>query len=157
MFPPGLVKILKKHDKRTGAVLRLPFIRRVLLQPFFATELLSKLVQDCENLLSMFPPPPLVESIDVQPVEGEEDASREAQGLLYPTGYHRTCQLVFSFLLIFKFSHFYPSWGLVVVLLDAHSFICSRQLLFLLLEGPFLMLNFCFDQVKLREVYSRAQ
>lgn len=79
------MKILKKHDKRTGAVLRLPFIRRVLLQPFFATELLSKLVQDCENLLSMFPPAPLVESIDV--LEGEEDASREAQGLLYPTGY----------------------------------------------------------------------
>lgn len=102
--PPGLVKILKKHDKRTGAVLRLPFIRRVLLQPFFATELLSKLVQDCENLLSMFPPPPLVESIDVQPVEGEEDASREAQGLLYPTGYYYTCQPVLSFLLFFKFS-----------------------------------------------------
>lgn len=109
LFPPGLVKILKKHDKRTGAVLRLPFIRRVLLQPFFATELLSKLVQDCENLLSMFPPPPLVESIDVQPVEGEEDALRESQGLVYPTGYYYTCPPVLAFILFFKLSRFYPS------------------------------------------------
>ncbi len=47
----GLVKILKKHDKRTGAVLRMPFIQSVLLQPFFTTELLSKLVRECERNL----------------------------------------------------------------------------------------------------------
>jgi hypothetical protein len=59
----GLVKILKKHDKRTGAVLRLPFIQSVLLQPFFTTELLSKLVRECENNLhSLFPVSP-IESI----------------------------------------------------------------------------------------------
>lgn len=53
----GLVKILKKHDKRTGALLRMPFIRNVLHQPFFTTELLSKLVRECEmNLQSLFPP-----------------------------------------------------------------------------------------------------
>lgn len=52
----GLVKILKKHDKRTGALLRMPFIQNVLRQPFFTTELLSKLVQECENnLQSLFP------------------------------------------------------------------------------------------------------
>ncbi len=52
----GLVKILKKHDKRTGAVLRMPFIQSVLLQPFFTTELLSKLVRECErNLHSLLP------------------------------------------------------------------------------------------------------
>lgn len=52
----GLVKILKKHDKRTGALLRMPFIQNVLHQPFFTTELLSKLVQECEmNLHSLFP------------------------------------------------------------------------------------------------------
>ncbi|CAM6011736.1 unnamed protein product [Sphagnum balticum] len=51
----GLVKILKKHDKRTGAVLRMPYIQSVLLQPFYTTELLSKLVQECErNLESLF-------------------------------------------------------------------------------------------------------
>lgn len=56
----GLVKILKKHDKMTGTVLRLPFIQSVLLQPFFTTELLSKLVRECENNLhSLFPVSPL--------------------------------------------------------------------------------------------------
>lgn len=56
----GLVKILKKHDKVTGTVLRLPFIQGVLLQPFFTTELLSKLVRECEdNLHSLFPVSPL--------------------------------------------------------------------------------------------------
>ncbi|XP_024515651.1 SPX domain-containing protein 1 [Selaginella moellendorffii] len=52
----GLVKILKKYDKRTGMSLRLPFIQGVLQQPFFTTELLSKLVEECErNLQSIFP------------------------------------------------------------------------------------------------------
>eukprot|EP01018_Ginkgo_biloba_P008364 Gb_09400 [translate_table: standard] len=52
----GLVKILKKYDKRTGALLRLPFTQRVLHQPFFTTELLSKLVRECEEKLeSVFP------------------------------------------------------------------------------------------------------
>lgn len=44
----GLAKILKKYDKRTGRLLRLPFIEKVLGQPFFATELISRLVRDCE-------------------------------------------------------------------------------------------------------------
>ncbi|KAG0625234.1 hypothetical protein M758_2G038800 [Ceratodon purpureus] len=81
----GLVKILKKHDKRTGAVLRLPFIRRVLLQPFFSTELLSQLVQECEKLLSTFPPPPIQESIDVELAAGAGEAQSEPQDLSYPT------------------------------------------------------------------------
>eukprot|EP00249_Psilotum_nudum_P022802 c28647_g2_i1 orf=328-1488(+) len=52
----GLAKILKKHDKRTGALLRMPFIQNVLHQPFFTTELLSKLVCECEaNVQSLFP------------------------------------------------------------------------------------------------------
>eukprot|EP00252_Welwitschia_mirabilis_P000102 TRINITY_DN1006_c0_g1_i1.p1 TRINITY_DN1006_c0_g1~~TRINITY_DN1006_c0_g1_i1.p1 ORF type:complete len:397 (-),score=98.64 TRINITY_DN1006_c0_g1_i1:264-1454(-) len=56
----GLVKILKKYDKRTGALLRLPFIQNVLKQPFFTTELLSKLVHECEaNLQSIFPSQPV--------------------------------------------------------------------------------------------------
>ncbi|KAE9608365.1 hypothetical protein Lal_00026157 [Lupinus albus] len=52
----GLVKILKKYDKRTGALIRLPFIQNVLQQPFFTTDLLYKLVKECEIMLDrLFP------------------------------------------------------------------------------------------------------
>ncbi|GMI95149.1 SPX domain gene 1, ARABIDOPSIS THALIANA SPX DOMAIN GENE 1 [Hibiscus trionum] len=52
----GLVKILKKYDKRTGALIRLPFIQRVLQQPFYTTDLLYKLVKECEVMLDhLFP------------------------------------------------------------------------------------------------------
>ncbi|KAE8682755.1 SPX domain-containing protein 1 [Hibiscus syriacus] len=52
----GLVKILKKYDKRTGALIRLPFIQRVLQQPFYTTDLLYKLVKECETMLEhVFP------------------------------------------------------------------------------------------------------
>ncbi|KAF3780865.1 SPX domain-containing protein 3 [Nymphaea thermarum] len=46
-----IAKILKKYDKRTGALLRLPFIQKVLQQPFFTTDLLSKLIKECENTM----------------------------------------------------------------------------------------------------------
>lgn len=60
----GIVKILKKYDKRTGALLRLPFIQKVLQQPFFTTDLLYKLVKECEAMLDRHfpltePPPPV--------------------------------------------------------------------------------------------------
>ncbi|TVU02682.1 hypothetical protein EJB05_06154 [Eragrostis curvula] len=52
----GLAKILKKYDKRTGGLLRLPVIAGVLEQPFFTTELISKLVKDCEAMMeAVFP------------------------------------------------------------------------------------------------------
>ncbi|XP_047334874.1 SPX domain-containing protein 4 [Impatiens glandulifera] len=52
----GLVKILKKYDKRTGGLLRLPFTQLVLDQPFFTTEPLTRLVRECEaNLELLFP------------------------------------------------------------------------------------------------------
>lgn len=52
----GLGKILKKYDKRTGGLLRLPFIQKVLQQPFFTTDLISKLVKECENTIdAVFP------------------------------------------------------------------------------------------------------
>ncbi|KAF2312918.1 hypothetical protein GH714_042430 [Hevea brasiliensis] len=64
----GLVKILKKYDKRTGALIRLPFIQKVLQQPFFTTDLLYKLVKECETMLDrLFPiyeSPSLVEAVD---------------------------------------------------------------------------------------------
>ncbi|KAK7280322.1 hypothetical protein RJT34_25385 [Clitoria ternatea] len=47
----GLVKIIKKYDKRTGALLRVPFIQDVVNQPFFKTDVLSKLVKECEVLM----------------------------------------------------------------------------------------------------------
>ncbi|KAK7855587.1 spx domain-containing protein 2 [Quercus suber] len=51
----GLVKIVKKYDKRTGALIRLPFIQKVLQQPFFTTDMLYKLVE-CEAMLDgIFP------------------------------------------------------------------------------------------------------
>nr|XP_016470741.1 PREDICTED: SPX domain-containing protein 2-like [Nicotiana tabacum] len=48
----GLVKILKKYDKRTGALIRLPVIQKVLEEPFFKTDVLNKLVKECETMLS---------------------------------------------------------------------------------------------------------
>lgn len=52
----GLAKILKKYDKRTGGLLRLPFIQKVLEQPFFTTDLISKLVKECESIIdAVFP------------------------------------------------------------------------------------------------------
>ncbi|XP_030535528.1 SPX domain-containing protein 3 [Rhodamnia argentea] len=52
----GLAKILKKYDKRTGGLLRLPFIQKVLEQPFFTTDLVSKLIKECESTIdAVFP------------------------------------------------------------------------------------------------------
>ncbi|KAG6495718.1 hypothetical protein ZIOFF_043544 [Zingiber officinale] len=52
----SLVKILKKYDKRTGALIRQPFIEKVLQQPFFTTDLLYKLVKECMAMLDhLFP------------------------------------------------------------------------------------------------------
>ncbi|CAA6665291.1 unnamed protein product [Spirodela intermedia] len=54
----GLAKILKKYDKRTGDLLRLPFIEKVLTQPFFTTDLISQLVKECENTMDSVLPRP---------------------------------------------------------------------------------------------------
>lgn len=52
----GIMKILKKYDKRTGGLLCLPFTRVALRQPFFTTESLTRLVRECEeNLEHLFP------------------------------------------------------------------------------------------------------
>ena len=53
-----MAKILKKYDKRTAGLLRLPFIQKVLVQPFFMTDLISKLVKECETTIdAVFPVP----------------------------------------------------------------------------------------------------
>ncbi|RLN07560.1 SPX domain-containing protein 1-like [Panicum miliaceum] len=67
----GLVKILKKYDKRTGALIRLPFIQNVMQEPFFTTDLLYKLVKECEAMLDQLLPrsqPP------APPSDGREDS-----------------------------------------------------------------------------------
>ncbi|XP_075510877.1 SPX domain-containing protein 4 [Primulina tabacum] len=52
----GLIKILKKYDKRTGELLSLPFTQLAVHQPFFTTEPLTRLVRECEeNLEVLFP------------------------------------------------------------------------------------------------------
>ncbi|CAL5381439.1 unnamed protein product [Camellia sinensis] len=52
----GLVKILKKYDKRTGGLLRSPYIQKVLQQPFLKTDVISKLVKECESTIDMMFP-----------------------------------------------------------------------------------------------------
>ncbi|KAF8113845.1 hypothetical protein N665_0045s0084 [Sinapis alba] len=52
----GLAKILKKHDKRRGGALRSPFIQKVLRQPFFKTDLISRLAREWETTMdAVFP------------------------------------------------------------------------------------------------------
>ncbi|KAK7260886.1 hypothetical protein RIF29_27185 [Crotalaria pallida] len=70
----GLVKIIKKYDKRTGALIRLPFIQDVLNQPFFKIDVLNKLVKECEVMLSILFPKnrPLPPSLSISE-DYEED------------------------------------------------------------------------------------
>ncbi|KAF8687702.1 hypothetical protein HU200_042626 [Digitaria exilis] len=70
----GLVKILKKYDKRTGALIRLPFIQKVLQQPFFTTDLLYKLVKQCETMLEQLLP---TSEPSVSREKGKEDSNDE--------------------------------------------------------------------------------
>ncbi|KAF7147983.1 hypothetical protein RHSIM_Rhsim03G0248200 [Rhododendron simsii] len=81
----GLVKILKKYDKRTGALIRSPYIQKVLQQPFFTTDLLFKLVKECEALLDhLFPvnePPTSTDQLDVGD-ETSTSTTTENGGLL---------------------------------------------------------------------------
>uniref|UniRef100_A0A0C9S8Q9 TSA: Wollemia nobilis Ref_Wollemi_Transcript_10688_1465 transcribed RNA sequence n=1 Tax=Wollemia nobilis TaxID=56998 RepID=A0A0C9S8Q9_9CONI len=73
----GLVKILKKYDKRTGGRLRLAFIQRVLEQPFFTLELLFKLVKECEEILQR------LFSADEEGFPEQETAAAEEEGAVY--------------------------------------------------------------------------
>lgn len=70
------MKILKKYDKRTGALIRLPFIQKVLQQPFFTTDLIYKLVKECETMLEqLFPKNEPCVSGDVDGVVDTEKGS----------------------------------------------------------------------------------
>eukprot|EP00775_Hariotina_reticulata_P002343 gene2343-2650_t len=45
----AVVKILKKHDKRSGLLLRAPYLANVLQQPFYSTSVMSRLVKNAEE------------------------------------------------------------------------------------------------------------
>jgi hypothetical protein len=47
----GLARILKKYDRKTGALWHLPFLKKILEHPFLSTDLISKLVKECENMI----------------------------------------------------------------------------------------------------------
>ncbi|KAF4351278.1 hypothetical protein CsatB_008153 [Cannabis sativa] len=47
----GLVKITKKHDKLSGALIRVSFIQGVLQEPFFSTDVVKTLVEECGTML----------------------------------------------------------------------------------------------------------
>ncbi|CAK8541289.1 unnamed protein product [Lathyrus sativus] len=47
----GLGKILEKYDSKTGALKRVPFLQKVLEHPFLSTDVISKLVRECENII----------------------------------------------------------------------------------------------------------
>ncbi|XP_022960196.1 SPX domain-containing protein 3 [Cucurbita moschata] len=52
----GLGKILKKYDKRTGGLLRVSFIAKILEQPFYKTDSISKMIKECESSIdAIFP------------------------------------------------------------------------------------------------------
>ena len=90
----GLVKILKKHDKRSSLSLRAPILNSVLRQPFYSTEILSELVRSTEarfHLISQrlkeagdagqpLEPPPLL-ALEALHEEGEKAEGEEASML----------------------------------------------------------------------------
>lgn len=47
----GLAQILKKYDRKTGGLRRLPFLQKILEHPFLSTDLISELVRECENII----------------------------------------------------------------------------------------------------------
>ncbi|KAE8680816.1 glutamate dehydrogenase family protein [Hibiscus syriacus] len=53
----GLMKIVKKHNKRAGGAVQSSYMPRVLQQPFFSTELLYNLIRGCEAILERLSPP----------------------------------------------------------------------------------------------------
>ncbi|KAG6698252.1 hypothetical protein I3843_08G012100 [Carya illinoinensis] len=82
----GLVKILKKYEKKSGALIRLPFIQNVLQEPFSATDILNKLVKECESLLeqvfSMNDPLAPLEATDKEEGSNCDAAARSTQTIL---------------------------------------------------------------------------
>jgi SPX domain protein involved in polyphosphate accumulation len=79
----GLAKILKKYDKHTGGLLRLPVIAGVLEEPFFTTELISRLLKDCEAMMEAVFPAPLAD--DAGQEQQRQDLSVAEQSIFRNT------------------------------------------------------------------------
>lgn len=78
----GLVKILKKHRKRTGAPLHAPHLENLLSQPFCSVEVTCDMVRKAEEWvsklakeLSIAPPPPVPLPGDLLKASGAADGS----------------------------------------------------------------------------------
>lgn len=78
----GLVKILKKHRKRTGAPLHAPHLENLLSQPFCSVEVTCDMVRKAEEWvgklakeLNILPPPPVPLPGDLLKVSGGGDGS----------------------------------------------------------------------------------
>lgn len=80
---------MKKYDKRTGGLLRLPFTQLALRQPFFTTESLTRLVHECEeNLELLFPleeeviePPPTAPDVSKLPANNTANVPADTSTL----------------------------------------------------------------------------
>ncbi|XP_022843663.1 SPX domain-containing protein 4-like [Olea europaea var. sylvestris] len=83
----GLIKILKKYDKRTGRLLCLPFIQLALRQPFYAFEPLTRLVIECEaNIELLFPlEAEVIESAAVQQDKTGADPANDISNISQET------------------------------------------------------------------------
>ena len=68
----GLVKILKKHDKMTGLLLRSPYLANVVQQPFCSTTILKRLVKQVESIIFSISPDARQ---DMLTAEGQQDGS----------------------------------------------------------------------------------
>ncbi|XP_062000296.1 SPX domain-containing protein 3-like [Rosa rugosa] len=107
----GLAKILKKYDKRTGSLLRLPFIQKILEQPFLTIDLISKLVKECESTINA-----------VFPVEEEEERKREVKEAITVAGegiFRNTVAALLTMQEIRKGSSTYSQYSLPPIIVDS--------------------------------------
>ncbi|KAB1998701.1 hypothetical protein ES319_D12G108400v1 [Gossypium barbadense] len=70
----GEMVLLENYSniKFTGGLLRLPFIQKVLKQPFFTTDLVSNLVKECENTIDEV----------LFPIEEDKEETKEQKGAI---------------------------------------------------------------------------
>lgn len=78
----ALVKILKKHDKRSSVSLRSPFLLSALHQPFYSTEVLLELIKKTETRFKTLH--------ELIPKSGDDEKSIEKQSSKTPPSLART-------------------------------------------------------------------
>jgi SPX domain protein involved in polyphosphate accumulation len=82
----GLVKILKKHDKKTGLLLRSPYLANVVQQPFCSTTFLKRLVKQVEDIIFAISPEAREMNNDDDDTEEENLGSDKAKGITSRSG-----------------------------------------------------------------------